>query len=647
MAGFFFWTSGSYEQRSQVGLLRYLLFQLLQQNRSFIPNVFPELWAKFWTASTKERIKAFVSWSLQSLIQGLKLFLEQSSGEMKICLLIDGLDEFDGDHGEIIQLFKSIVDSSNNDVKICVSSRPWVVFEEAFNDIPSLKLQTLTLSDMNQYVDDKFNKDPRIQRIARKEPESGRKLMHEIVTRADGVFLWVILVIRTLLGDLRAGDKITNLQERLYILPTELDGLFQHTLFDTRSEDHVKEASRIFQLIRAREIVCDFTRDQSAASLTLWELALAYDEDDELVLQPPVQQASYGDVSLQCRNMAGRRLSRCAGLLEIHSKNPSIAGRARFLEEDSATSIHMMAQSKVTYLHRTVRDFLIYSGVWDNIVSKTAFDKFDPHLCLLQSYIKQLRLPLKEPERHRRLDEWWPDIMLALTHARYISHGPESVQSTALISKLDTILSWYWLPRNTDPNDNWARSAFGSYEARKNTIFHDPFLSLTIKFGLCQYVDSQLSTGEIEYKSGRPILSYAIEFLISRRHTIYPLSSPVLVRTLFRHGADPNQPYPASSPRRDTTPWLEALECLREAHRRGWLEYYDVNPEGAARWVQILMLFLEHGADPNAEIEENSWDPAATALEIVDMVSDVYGSAEVGALRDLLVEKGARLSSGE
>jgi hypothetical protein len=29
MAGFFFWTSGSYEQRPQVGLLRYLLFQLL------------------------------------------------------------------------------------------------------------------------------------------------------------------------------------------------------------------------------------------------------------------------------------------------------------------------------------------------------------------------------------------------------------------------------------------------------------------------------------------------------------------------------------------------------------------------------------------------------------------------------------------
>jgi len=129
---------------------------------------------------------------------------------------------------------------------------------------------------------------------------------------------------------------------------------------------------------------------------------------------------------------------------------------------------------------------------------------------------------LTEPERHRRLDEWWPDVVLALTHTRYATYGPEHVQPIALISELDTILRWYWLPRKTDANDNWARSAFGSYEARNKTVYHDPFLSLTTKFGLYQYVDSQLSTGEIVYKGGQPILSYAIEFLVSRRHTNLP-----------------------------------------------------------------------------------------------------------------------------
>lgn len=58
--------------------------------------------------------------------------------------------------------------------------------------------------------------------------------------------------------------------------------------------------------------------------------------------------------------------------------------------------------------------------------------------------------------------------------------------------------------------------------------------------------------------------------------------------------------------------------------------------------MQILRLFLEYGADPNAEIKENRWDHAATAVEIVGMVFDVYGAAEVAELRDLLIEKGAK-----
>lgn len=193
--------------------------------------------------------------------------------------------------------------------------------------------------------------------------------------------------------------------------------------------------------------------------------------------------------------MAGRRLSRCAGLLDIHRKNLANAASTRFIEGDSATSTHTLAQSRVIYLHRTVRDFLIYSGVWNNVVSKTRFENFDPHLCLLQSYIKQLKLPLKEPERHRRLDEWWPYVVLALTHARYATYSPEYVQPIAMISELDTILRWYWLPRKTDANDNWARSAFGSYEARNKTVYHDPFLSLTTKFGLYQYVEATLNGG--------------------------------------------------------------------------------------------------------------------------------------------------------
>jgi hypothetical protein len=44
--------------------------------------------------------------------------------------MINGLDEFDGDHEELANLFKEITNYPN--VKVCLLSRPWVVFEDIF-----------------------------------------------------------------------------------------------------------------------------------------------------------------------------------------------------------------------------------------------------------------------------------------------------------------------------------------------------------------------------------------------------------------------------------------------------------------------------------------------------------------------------------
>ena len=59
---------------------------------------------------------------------------------------IDGLDEFSGVHSELVDLFKSI--SSLANVKICILSRPWLEYEDAFVHNPRLVLQDLTYSDI-------------------------------------------------------------------------------------------------------------------------------------------------------------------------------------------------------------------------------------------------------------------------------------------------------------------------------------------------------------------------------------------------------------------------------------------------------------------------------------------------------------------
>ena len=644
-AGFFFWTSGSIEQRSQVGLLRYLLYQLLDQHRDLIPITFPELWIHFWNAKTQDRIKAVVSWSLSQLMDGLRMFLHHAKDKMKICLLIDGLDEFDGDHGEIISLFAGIASSSSHQVKVCLSSRPWPVFENAFQSIPSLRLQDLTSDDMTQYVVDKLNGDVRIRRIAKKEPQNSQGLVTEIANRANGVFLWVTLIVRSLLRDVRVEDMISDLQERLRTFPTDLDELFRYTLFQLQSKVDLKEASRIFQLIRARETICGFVRNYTSASSTLWELVLADDINLQFAIEASVHQPADEDVVGKCETLKYRIENQCAGLLGTHDKVAKKAGNPiRFKDDDPSRHSHRLAHTRVTYLHRTVRDFVVGSNEWNLILQQTIGTTFDPHTAHLQSHVLQLKLPLEEPEQHRRLDEWWPNIMLAMTHARYASACSQNTQTTHL-NALNETLNWYWLPRKNVPNDNWARNAFGSYEERNKhkTEFHDPFLSLAAKFGLEGYVEAQLATGNFPYKGGQPLLSYAMQFLVHRQFTIFPLSSPSLVQIIFEHGAEPNLLY-KNMAGKDETPWLSALGYVRQANRRGWFEYYDVDGEnGVTRVVKILSMMVEAGADVNAIIVETRFDPEITALGVIEEVCERYGHAEMGRLKGLMVEKGARL----
>lgn len=164
-AAFFFWISGTIDQRSQTGLLRSLLHQLLEQDRQVIPFVFPALWTRLWDASTKARIAMVITWDIPQLVTGLTSFFERVRSTTRVALFIDGLDELDGDHSGMIRMLQDIVVNSVGDVKICVSSRPWPVFEAAFSSISKLKLQDLTRSDAIQYVNGTLFTDPRISTL--------------------------------------------------------------------------------------------------------------------------------------------------------------------------------------------------------------------------------------------------------------------------------------------------------------------------------------------------------------------------------------------------------------------------------------------------------------------------------------------------
>ncbi|KAM0558018.1 hypothetical protein ACHAPJ_005185 [Fusarium lateritium] len=653
-AGFFFWTSGSRQQRSQTGLLRYLLHQLLSSEPELIEKTFPSLWTQLRQMSTKDRVNFALDWTVSDLQTAFHSFLDAALSQMNVCLFIDGLDEFDGDHHQIIDFFKGLTTRQNGQsLKLCLSSRPWDVFEEAFGtSVPNTKLQDLSYEDMYRYAKDTLKTNAQLRKLIKQNQDLTHALIISIVEQADGVFLWVRLAVERMLAAFQKSNELEALETTLKNLPTELDDLFEKLLFKNQTPSEIMQTATLFQLMHGREIVADFIKDESSNSLTVWELTFAlFKDDDSLALNREVLEATDEEIQTRCQTTIKYIKTRFSGLLNVHMGARMGNMRVPKFADKAQEVANLVTTSKVIYIHRTVRDWLMEAGGAGERLKKLQSSDFDPHLRLLRSYILRLKHPLEEIEHHRRLDEWYPDIALAMTHARYIANDPQNLHRKFL-NEMNKTVSWLWLDKPSDPHDHWAKGAFGAYEVRmKAPPIHRPFLCLATKFGLTDYVcqevaelseDAEAVEEDEENDGSTPLLSYATEFLCSRNKTIFPVSSPKLIRWLLenpsRINPGPNHEYKHFITHKPITPWLALLRHLRDAKRRGWIEYYDIDPEGTARWAEIVRSFAEY-ADVNAVVARDAWDPEITALGVIDLLEETYGSAEVHKVKTLMEKK--------
>lgn len=95
-------------------------------------------------------------WSNKRLRAMISLLVKQCQFEkVNICLLIDGLDEFEGHLSERSSLLKIVEELVQCDyVKAIISSRPEPPFVERLSSYKHLQLQELTENDIREYVED-------------------------------------------------------------------------------------------------------------------------------------------------------------------------------------------------------------------------------------------------------------------------------------------------------------------------------------------------------------------------------------------------------------------------------------------------------------------------------------------------------------
>lgn len=558
IASCFFWNPGTTIQKSLHGLLRSLLHEILSEEGSLIPELSPWRWRSYLLGATD-----LENWTDSELLDGLQRIVSQVNGRMKIFIMVDGLDEFEGKEEqrlELVNILKKL--ATTPDFKLCLSSRPWQVYLDNFEDNPRLRLQDLTVSDIQKYVSDTLTNNKYFLLHEQASGIDNAAITQEIVKKAQGVFLWVKLVVASLLQSLRDGDSVSDLMQKLQALPSDLKEYFGR-LLNGLDVQYRTQATKLFQIVL-----------RTTRPISLMTVSFLNEQRPDFGCSPTLPPS--GTAALSARLQFAERWlnTRCRGMLEVHNSRIWSA----------------VGYRGVDFLHRTVRDFL---GTEDaqRVLRKYSNGEVDASYFLCQSSLIQIRMlqDVKSPGLFdliddvmyyaRSLDETEPATtqeVLEMIEAAVMHHRPvcSLVRESRQLYDPKTIFE--------EAIVNWH-------------LWHCSFITLAVQYRWENYVLTKLAAeGRLDNKPGRPLLDFAL-----RRITwVYGQKSPPLSRVVslcLQRGCSPNTEYIV-----DTT-FVKFVKYMHfNADGGQGRDVVDSRWHSDTEWAKATKLLIENGAKDKA-----------------------------------------------
>ncbi|KAK4032717.1 hypothetical protein C8A01DRAFT_40832 [Parachaetomium inaequale] len=209
MVSFYFYHGGSELQKSEVGVLRSLLYQILATRPGLIQLAFPERFRALCIAGGQRETFEPSPTELRRAFNAVV----QKCSDVNFFLAVDGLDEYNGADADMSLLVSMVRDlTQHSKVKGLLSSRPWAVFQQSFAGCPQLRLHDFTRPDIARFVSAKVGQHSRVQTMTAKDSQGVDNLMTEIVDASCGVFLWVYLVVLSVLEGLTNYDMVEEIR---------------------------------------------------------------------------------------------------------------------------------------------------------------------------------------------------------------------------------------------------------------------------------------------------------------------------------------------------------------------------------------------------------------------------------------------------
>ena len=320
-------------------------------------------------------------------------------------MFIDGLDEFEGREDTVIKIMTDLADQ--NHVKVCLSSRPLPMFEEAFNGRPSLRLQDLTFHTIREYA--KKQLSPQIQKRAvlnKNDGDLAEKLLTSIVERADGVFLWAIIAIRDVGDGLRGFADMNELTQTVESLPSELESLYMRMLHRIKSP---------FKRDAAYFLGVALYQDNTFYDcMDLCRLHFSYLQRDRKDAPFSCEKIATNELVVKCYNLETRLRSHTEGLLELTRLSPPFGDHPQYRIYGKSEDHDPILSTKIDFLHRTAWDFLLENDEAKSFLACNGSSEAHVRLSIARGTLAQLAHFSQEDAKI--VDKEWPHPILHPYH---------------------------------------------------------------------------------------------------------------------------------------------------------------------------------------------------------------------------------------
>jgi len=410
--------------------------------------------------------------------------------------------------------------STRPHVKLCVSSRPWNEFQQAYGQIPNhhLTLQHLTRTDIKDYIVGRLINDPLFTRLA-PGAEYTDSITNKILNRAQGVFLWVHLVIRDLRQGLAEGADTIQLDLRLEALPSDLESYFKRML---------SALSPVLRRQAARALLV-----MLHASGPLKAVVLCY-LDEKL--------EDYSNVAT-----SRLRIDKETMFRQINQWGRDFVQITTASSWDGWGPFSIALAYDADFMHRTMKDFLLEQRMQEELWKLSGSD-FEPRtaLCSIYTCLANALDPSKCEYDISISSKAFLDVAGEVMRFAKECELHKDAAPFEILDVLDRIGGHHLTARADGLNrDHWTAGCVSSFRpyrhGRRHAIRHkSSFLAYAANFGVNIYLEAKLSSSRLSQDE----LSLILDATLRNKYLHAPMSTSWIpnfrmVELLLGYGAQP------------------------------------------------------------------------------------------------------------